>query len=167
MLPTLRGAPRHRLGLIKWNNIYVIDRNVRKWLNNVINPQIFNSLINNSSLSPIKEQIINGDIDWTFTHEWINSNPLDSPDAKLSRIQGSKIKKCNFIYPTADIQQRNYPRLYPSGNIPCINCNIEKDTNEHVGLCIAHKENIIDILTHHEITLINIIEDAVGVNIKD
>ena len=97
-------------------------------------------MINNSALSPIKEQTINGDIDWTFTCKWINSNPLDSPiDAKLSRIQGSKIKKCNFIYPTADIQQRNYPRLYPSGNIPCIECNTEMNNNEHVGLCITHK----------------------------
>ncbi|GET58235.1 ribonuclease H-like domain-containing protein [Rhizophagus irregularis DAOM 181602=DAOM 197198] len=101
------------LGLIKWTDIYVIDRNVRKWSDNVINPQIFNSMINNSSLS-LKVQIIHGDIDWNLTREWINFNPLDSPTS----AKGSKIKKCNFIYPTADIQQRNYPRLYPSGNIP-------------------------------------------------
>ncbi|PKY60875.1 hypothetical protein RhiirA4_485086 [Rhizophagus irregularis] len=63
-------------------------------------------MVNNTSLTPIKQQI----------------------------IDGARLKKCNFIYPTIDIQQRNYPRLYPLGKIPCIGCKNMKDNNEHVGL---------------------------------
>ncbi|PKY30918.1 hypothetical protein RhiirB3_448241 [Rhizophagus irregularis] len=48
---------------------------LRKWSQNAIQPLIFNSMINNSSLKPIKSQLINGDIDWSFTKEWINHNP--------------------------------------------------------------------------------------------
>ncbi|EXX50479.1 hypothetical protein RirG_270410 [Rhizophagus irregularis DAOM 197198w] len=82
-------------------------------------------MVNNTSLTPIKQQIIDGDIDWTFTKEWLNHNPTDAPcSAKLSKRQGARLKKCNFIYPTIDIQQRNYPRLYPLGKIPCIECKI-------------------------------------------
>ncbi|PKC00655.1 hypothetical protein RhiirA5_427861 [Rhizophagus irregularis] len=76
-------------------------------------------MIDNKALAPIKEQILNGDIDWTFTKEWLNYNPSDTPcSAKLSKDQGNKKKKCNFIYPTIDIQQRNYPHLYPFGTYP-------------------------------------------------
>ncbi|GBC43331.2 hypothetical protein GLOIN_2v1780593 [Rhizophagus irregularis DAOM 181602=DAOM 197198] len=36
-------------------------------------------MVNNKALSPIKQQIIDGDIDWTFTKEWLNSNDQDAP----------------------------------------------------------------------------------------
>ncbi|GET55903.1 hypothetical protein RhiirA5_504372 [Rhizophagus irregularis] len=55
---------------------------------------------------------------------------------KLSRIQGTKTKKSNFIYPTADILQKNYPKLYPTGPIPCVECKLANDSNLHVGLCL-------------------------------
>ncbi|POG73106.1 uncharacterized protein OCT59_028533 [Rhizophagus irregularis] len=65
-------------------------------------------MVNNTSLTPIKQQIIDGDIDWTFTKEWLNHNPTDAPcSAKLSKRQGARLKKCNFIYPTIDIQQQH------------------------------------------------------------
>lgn len=53
------------LGLIKWNNIYVIDQNdqnIRKWSNNITQPLIFNSMINNMEMAPINQQIVNGNI---------------------------------------------------------------------------------------------------------
>lgn len=91
-------------------------------------------MINNSSLSPLCTQITNGDIDCTFTKEWINYNPLSIvTDAKLSKLQDTRIKKGNFLYPTADIQQRNYPRLFPNGTINCIQCDLTPDNNEHIG----------------------------------
>ncbi|CAB5185018.1 unnamed protein product [Rhizophagus irregularis] len=105
-------------------------------------------MVNNKALSPIKQQIIDGDIDWTFTKEWLNSNDHDALcSIKLSKQQGNRIKKCNFIYPTIDIQQRNYPHLYPLGNIPCIECANARDDNAHVGLCKEHSNHIINILT--------------------
>ncbi|PKC55943.1 hypothetical protein RhiirA1_474771 [Rhizophagus irregularis] len=105
-------------------------------------------MVNNKALSPIKQQIIDGDIDWTFTKEWLNSNDQDALcSAKLSKQQGNRIKKCNFIYPTIDIQQCNYPRLYPLGSIPCIECANAHDDNMHVGLCREHSNQIKNILT--------------------
>ncbi|CAB4492835.1 unnamed protein product [Rhizophagus irregularis] len=66
---------------------------------------------------------------------------------KVSKQQGNRIKKCNFIYLTIDIQQRNYPRLYSLGSIPCIECAYARDDNVHVGLCKEHSNQIINILT--------------------
>ncbi|PKC67085.1 hypothetical protein RhiirA1_458847 [Rhizophagus irregularis] len=138
---------KQSLGFISWNRLHVVDRNVRKWADNVIQPLIFNSMVNNKALSPIKQQIIDGDIDWSFTKEWLNSNDQDvACSAKLSKQQGNRIKKCNFIYPTIDIQQRNYPRLYPLGSIPCIECASARDDNTHVGLCKEHSLHIKNIL---------------------
>ncbi|PKY60373.1 hypothetical protein RhiirA4_484002 [Rhizophagus irregularis] len=135
-------------------------RNVRKWSDNVIQPLIFNSMINNKALLPIKQQILNGDIDWSFTKEWLQHNPTDAPcGAKLSKIQGNKIKKCNFIYPTIDIQQRNYTRLYPIGNIPCKDCNDIQDSNAHIGICHNHSNNIITLLLDEGYNLLQLIRD--------
>ncbi|EXX59851.1 hypothetical protein RirG_185290 [Rhizophagus irregularis DAOM 197198w] len=80
--------------------------------------------------------------------EWLNSNDHDALcSIKVSKQQGNRIKKCNFIYLTIDIQQRNYPRLYSLGSIPCIECAYARDDNVHVGLCKEHSNQIINILT--------------------
>lgn len=69
----------------------------------------FNSQMNNSSLKPLDQSILNDSIDWDFTHQWLIFNPYDTPTCeKKSRLRGPKIKKSNPIYPTADILQRNY-----------------------------------------------------------
>ncbi|CAB4485566.1 unnamed protein product [Rhizophagus irregularis] len=142
------------LGHIGWNNIYVVDRNVRKWADNPIQATIFNSLVNNTSLKPIHEFISNGSIDWSFTRLWIHHNPTDSPtNNRLSIVKGTKIKKSNFIYPTADILQRNYPKLYPKGVIKCVECKCKDDTATHVCLCNSHIEDINRILSTHKTKL--------------
>ncbi|CAB4437487.1 unnamed protein product [Rhizophagus irregularis] len=121
-------------------------------------------MINNKALAPIKEQILNGDIDWTFTKEWLNYNPSDAPcSAKLSKEQGNKKKKCNFIYPTIDIQQRNYPRLYPLGRIPCVECKETQDSNAHIGICQEHSNDIVFLLLEEGNNLLQLIKD----NIKE
>ncbi|PKK60328.1 hypothetical protein RhiirC2_719193 [Rhizophagus irregularis] len=123
------------LGIVSWNNKHVIDHNVRKWSQNVIQPLIFNSMVNNTSLTPIKIQIIDGDIDWTFTKEWLNHNPTDAPcSAKLSKRQGAR-------------------------KIACIECKNMKDNNEHVGLCPAH---IRHILIEQRKTLLILIKEHVN-----
>ncbi|PKK72655.1 hypothetical protein RhiirC2_776945 [Rhizophagus irregularis] len=148
------------LGFASWNRLHVIDRNVRKWADNVIQPLIFNSMINNKALTPIKKQILDGEIDWTFTKEWLNHNNSDALcSINLSKQQGNKIKKCNFIYPTIDIQQRNYPHLYPLGSIPCIQCSDAHDVNAHVGLCNDHSNDVVTILMEAAYDLYDIIID--------
>ncbi|PKK81004.1 hypothetical protein RhiirC2_767528 [Rhizophagus irregularis] len=153
------------LGFASWNHLHVIDRNVRKWADNVIQPLIFNSMINNKALTPIKKQILDGDIDWTFTKEWLNHNNSDAPcSITLSKQQGNKIKKCNFIYLTIDIQQRNYPRLYPLSSIPCIQCSNACDVNAHIGLCNEHLNDIVTILIEAAYDLYDIIiENSTGI----
>uniref|UniRef100_U9TR44 RNase H type-1 domain-containing protein n=1 Tax=Rhizophagus irregularis (strain DAOM 181602 / DAOM 197198 / MUCL 43194) TaxID=747089 RepID=U9TR44_RHIID len=85
------------LGFASWNRLHVIDRNVRKWADNVIQPLIFNSMINNKALIPIKKQILDGEIDWTFTREWLNYNNSDAPcSINLSKYHGNKIKKSAY-----------------------------------------------------------------------
>lgn len=96
----------------------MVDTNIRRWTNILIQANIFNSSVNNHALSPIESNIAEEHIDWILTCEWIKSSPVNKPTSqKKLRLLGSRIKKSQFIYPTADIQQRNYPRLYPSGPI--------------------------------------------------
>ncbi|PKK58683.1 hypothetical protein RhiirC2_795928 [Rhizophagus irregularis] len=122
-------------------------------------------MINNKALIPIKKQIMDGAIDWTFTKEWLNHNNSDAPcSINLSKYQGNKIKKCNFIYPTIDIQQRNYPRLYPLGSISCIQCSNAHDENAHVGLCNDHSSDVVTILMDAAYDLYDIIiENSIGI----
>jgi hypothetical protein len=116
--------------------------------------------VSNSSLTPINDHIINGSIDWYFTKLWINYNHYDSPTCeKLARKQGSKIKKANFLYPTLDILQRNYPKLYPSHKLPCMSCQTHTDMNLHIALCSHHHPIFSNILQKHKKKLYNLLEN--------
>ncbi|RGB29351.1 hypothetical protein C1646_818568 [Rhizophagus diaphanus] len=120
--------------------------------------------VNNSSLQPIEQQILEDDIDWEYTKKWINYNPLDAPaHAKLSKFQCSRIKK--FIYPTVDIIQWNYPLLYPNNPIPCLECTTHVDNNEHIGICPAHFQCITTVINKYKTIVFQIIENyASGLN---
>lgn len=145
------------LGLIKWNNIYVIDQNdqnIRKWSNNITQPLIFNSMINNTEMARLANRSLVETLD--FYQEWSNLNPLDTPIYdKLSKTQRSCLRKLNSIYPTAYIQQRNYLKLYPGHKLPCVECNSTTDNNTWV-----HKNSCVDITIRHKDILFN-------ANIKD
>ncbi|GBC32282.2 ribonuclease H-like domain-containing protein [Rhizophagus irregularis DAOM 181602=DAOM 197198] len=131
---------KQTLGIVAWNNSHVIDRNVRKWL--------------------YYHQATNFKWRHRLVKEWLQHNPTDALcGAKLSKIQGNKIKKCNFIYPTIDIQQRNYPRLYPIGNIPCKDCNDIQNSNAHIGICHNHSNDIITLLLDEGYNLLQLIRD--------
>lgn len=65
-----------------------------------------------------------------------------------------------------DIQQRNYPRLYPQGTIPCIKCNSVNDNNEHIGLCPAHSDAISQIMIEFSDILLHLLMDIVDDNKK-
>jgi hypothetical protein len=55
------------LGFFNWNQIYIIDHNIRSFANTPIQATIFNSVVSNSALTLINNYIINGSIDWYFT----------------------------------------------------------------------------------------------------
>jgi ribonuclease HI len=148
------------LGFFNWNHIYIVDRNIRTFANTPIQATIFNSVVSNSSLMPLNDHIINGSIDWYFTKLWINYNHYDSPTCeKLSRKQGSKIKKANFLYPTLDTSQRNYPKLYPSTKLPCTLCRTYTDSNLHIALCQHHQPIFHNLLQKHKEKLYNLLEN--------
>ncbi|GES83878.1 ribonuclease H-like domain-containing protein [Rhizophagus clarus] len=48
------------------------------------------------------------------------------------------IKSFNHTLPTSDLQQRNYPKLFPSGPINCTACNTLIINNGHIGFCPTH-----------------------------
>jgi ribonuclease HI len=147
------------IGFFNWNHMYIVDRNIRSFANTPIQSTLFNSVVSNSSLTPINDHIINGTIDWYFTKIWINHNHYDSPTCeKLSRKQGSKIKKANFLYPTLDILQRNYPKLYPNNSIPCTLCQTYTDSNLHIALCSHHHPIFVNILQKHKEKLYTLLE---------
>ncbi|CAB4442112.1 unnamed protein product [Rhizophagus irregularis] len=150
---------RSSLALFNYNYIHIIDRNIRKWSNTHIHSRIFNMAMNNSSMSPVNHQITHGDIDWNYTKQWINFNPTDTPtSAKLKNIQSNKIKKATFTYPTGNILQRNYPSLYPLGQINCTECSTDEDTNSHIGLCLVHRQFIESFLLKFKNKLIDLLK---------
>lgn len=96
-------------------------------------------MLNNSSLKPVEQHILNGHIDWTFIQQWMRYNPTNSPTSEsLYKKQGSRIKKSNFIHPTLDILQRNYPKLYSTNMLLCKECETHTATNSHLGICPKH-----------------------------
>ncbi|GBC02889.1 hypothetical protein RclHR1_04880014 [Rhizophagus clarus] len=54
------------------------------------------------------------------------------------KITGHKIKLYAHLLPTADLQQRNYPNLYPFHPILCTECNSQTYDNSHIGYYLAH-----------------------------
>ncbi|RGB22720.1 hypothetical protein C1646_775646 [Rhizophagus diaphanus] len=77
---------------------------------------------------------------------------------KLRKIHAEKVKKSTFNCATGDILRRNYPNLYPPGQILCINCNKYEDTNVHTGLCPSHRSNISILLNEYKQKLSDLIK---------
>jgi hypothetical protein len=61
------------IGFFNWNHMYIVDRNIRSFANIPIQATLFNSVVSNSSLTPINDHIINGSIDWYFTKLWTST----------------------------------------------------------------------------------------------
>jgi hypothetical protein len=139
------------LGFFNWNQIYIVDHNIRSFTNTPIQASLFNSVVSNSSLMPINNYIINGSIDWYFTKMWINYNLYNSPTCeKLAYKQRFKIKKTNFLYLILDILQRNYLKLYPNIKLPCTFCQTHTDTNLYIAFCVYHQPIFSKILQDHK-----------------
>ncbi|GBB89553.1 hypothetical protein RclHR1_16280003 [Rhizophagus clarus] len=109
-----------RLMNIVWNDISHIDKNIRKWCSTSISAKNFNRLIGSSTYTNVPDLITAKTVDWEATTYWINHNPYSLPtSAKLSKILLYHIKASTFILSTGAIQQRNYPKLYPTSPILC------------------------------------------------
>jgi hypothetical protein len=99
-------------------------------------------------------------VDWHFTQLWIKHNPFDTPTSdKLSKLHSSKIKKSNFIYPTINILQRNYPNLYPRGPLKYQSCKTQNDSDIHVSLCNTHLTALQQIFSKFKTILFTHIEN--------
>lgn len=68
------------------------------------------------------------------------------------------MKKSNFIYPTLDVSQRNYPKLYPTSTLLCKECNEQPAANFYIGLCPKHTDKITILMNKHCQLFINIID---------
>ncbi|GBC03640.1 hypothetical protein RclHR1_05230002 [Rhizophagus clarus] len=79
-------------------------------------------------------------VDWIFTSHWLKKNnengaPCSFPNDKTT---GFKIKLYAHLLLSADIQQRNYPDLYPRRPLLCTECHSDIYNNSHIGFCPAH-----------------------------
>ncbi|GES81152.1 ribonuclease H-like domain-containing protein [Rhizophagus clarus] len=147
-----------RLMNIIWNGISHVDKNICKWCSTPISAKNFNRLIGSSTYKDVPDLILAKIIDWEVTTFWINHNPYSSPTSeKLSKILSHRIKAVTFMLPTGSIQQRNYPKLYPTSPIFCPSCQIQEDTNCHFGLCTSHQQSCITIMESHHLFLISLL----------
>ncbi|GBB89655.1 hypothetical protein RclHR1_16410001 [Rhizophagus clarus] len=87
-------------------------------------------------------------IDWSSTSQWLRKNNDNSSPCSFQndKTTGHKIKLYTHLLPTADIQQRNYPRLYPAQPILCSECSTQVYNNSHIGYCLAHLMELNDSL---------------------
>ncbi|GES75209.1 ribonuclease H-like domain-containing protein [Rhizophagus clarus] len=143
---------------IIWNGISHIDKNICKWCATPISAKNFNRLIGSSTYKAVSDLISAKIIDWEATTFWLNYNPHSSPtSSKLSKILSHQIKVVTFMLPTGSLQQRNYPKLYPTSPILCPSYRIHEDTNRHLGLCTSHQSSCITIMESHHLFLIDIL----------
>ncbi|GBB88222.1 hypothetical protein RclHR1_14770006 [Rhizophagus clarus] len=69
------------------------------------------------------------------TSRWLKKNNDNGAPCSFSndKVTGHKIKLFAHILPTADIQQRNYPNLYPQRPLLCTECLSDVYDNSHIG----------------------------------
>ncbi|GBC04982.1 hypothetical protein RclHR1_05990011 [Rhizophagus clarus] len=91
-----------------------LEKDLRKWSKNTLECCNILSTINNTS------------------------NAYLFNKARTHPINWHNISLFNHTLPTSDLQQRNYPKLFPSGPINCTACNTLIINNGHIGFCPTH-----------------------------
>ncbi|GES98349.1 ribonuclease H-like domain-containing protein [Rhizophagus clarus] len=116
-----------------------LEKDLRKWSKNALECCNMLSTVNNTSNAYLFNKAKTHLIDWHNTSLWIKRNNDNTICSDLNdKITGFKIKSFNHTLPTSDLQQRNYPNLYPPGPINCTACNNLVINNEHIGFCPTH-----------------------------
>ncbi|GBC00144.1 hypothetical protein RclHR1_03760008 [Rhizophagus clarus] len=120
-----------------------LEKDLRKWSKNTLECCNMLSTINNNSNAYLFNKAKTHPIDWHNTSLWIKRNNNNTICSNLNdKVTGFKIKSFNHTLPTLDIQQRNYPNLYPPGLINCTACNDLVINNEHIGFCPTHLDTL-------------------------
>ncbi|GES99708.1 RNA-directed DNA polymerase from mobile element jockey-like [Rhizophagus clarus] len=130
----------------KWNlpkalnkdNVHplVIDRNIRHAIADITNFQGFNKFLAHYRIEDIRKATFKNAIDWKWTKEWFNHNPVDDlpTSHKLTKFRAWQMKNCSNSLPTMDILQKYNPELFANVSL-CWHCKTEKETNQHLWLC--------------------------------
>ncbi|GET02155.1 RNA-directed DNA polymerase from mobile element jockey-like [Rhizophagus clarus] len=114
--------------------------NLRKWTKHACHAYMAASSLHNHSQRHLLHLMDSHPIDWSSTSQWLRKNNDNGAPCSFQndKITGHKIKSYTHLLPTADLQQRNYPRLYPSRPILCSECNSQVYNNSHIGFCPSH-----------------------------
>ncbi|POG69875.1 hypothetical protein GLOIN_2v1842130 [Rhizophagus irregularis DAOM 181602=DAOM 197198] len=99
-------------GYIKFNEEFIIDRNIRKTLKKPINFRNIERQISHRSLHIIKTFTLEQRINWEYTQYWMSFNPFHKATSQTYSKHVSWRMKCsNYALPTLDALNRNYPDI--------------------------------------------------------
>ncbi|GES73345.1 ribonuclease H-like domain-containing protein [Rhizophagus clarus] len=148
-----------------------LEKDLRKWSKNTLECCNMLSTINNNSNAYLFDKAKTHPIDWHNTSLWIKRNNDKTTCSNLNdKVTGFKIKSFNHTLPTSDLQQRNYPNLYPPGQINCTACNDLAINNYHLGFCPAHlhtlNDSLLKIKDNFTLKLIDIADVPGAMDIK-
>ncbi|GBC20790.1 ribonuclease H-like domain-containing protein [Rhizophagus irregularis DAOM 181602=DAOM 197198] len=122
-------------GYIKFNEEFIIDRNIRKTLKKPINFRNIERQISHRSLHIIKTFTLEHRINWEYTQYWMSFNPFHKATSQTYSKHVSWRMKCsNYALPTLDALNRNYPDIL-KGFDTCFLCSNSTETNEHFWTC--------------------------------
>ncbi|GES97552.1 ribonuclease H-like domain-containing protein [Rhizophagus clarus] len=114
--------------------------NIRKWSQRACHAHLATSNLHNKPQRHLLQLMELYPIDWSFTSQWLRKNNNNGAPCSFQndKTTGHKIKLFAHSLPTADIQQRNYPKLYPAHPILCSECTTQVYDNSHIGYCPTH-----------------------------
>ncbi|GBB96553.1 hypothetical protein RclHR1_02780016 [Rhizophagus clarus] len=165
----------------KWNlpkelnkdNVHplVIDRNIHHAIADITNFQAFNKFLAHYRIEDIRTVTFKNAIDWKWTKEWFNHNPVDDlpTSRKLTKFRAWQMKNCSNLLPTMNILQKYNPDLFSTASL-CWHCKAEKETNQHLWLCLTILKKIkpkFKQLTLRFIALVQSSADTLKVDISN
>ncbi|GES74523.1 ribonuclease H-like domain-containing protein [Rhizophagus clarus] len=136
--------------------------NIRKWSQRACHAHLAASNLHNKPQRHLLQLMDIYPIDWSSTSNWLRKNNDNGAPCSFhnDKTTGHKIKLYAHLLPTADIQQRNYPRLYPAHPILCSECTVQVYNNSHIGYCPAHLRELNDSLRTAANYLISLITSS-------
>ncbi|EXX52792.1 hypothetical protein RirG_249950 [Rhizophagus irregularis DAOM 197198w] len=130
-----------------WDCIGPIDRDIRKFCQNITDAVTFDSFTSNNNLQLLFKNHSTQAISWSYTKLWQHQNDtLDVCSSDKSKKHSFKMKSLNHILPCGDVLSAHYPSLYSQNLLPikCPLCGRADDTNQHLGFC----PDLIQLLTN-------------------
>ncbi|GBB88714.1 hypothetical protein RclHR1_01530002 [Rhizophagus clarus] len=146
----------------------VIDRNIRHAIADITSFQWINKFLAHHRITDIRNASYNNAIDWKFTREWFNHNPVDdSPTSrKLTKFRAWQIKNCSNLLPTMDIMAKYNPDLFKDHPL-CWHCSATPETNSHLWLCPIILKRIKPLLKQLTLRFIAIVQASADTLVID